>query len=362
MGLYLQKLRKSKNLSQADIAVLCNVSHQAVSKWEKGESVPDIAVLQILSEYYKITINEILSGKIVKVKKRDNDFNRQIIGLTVSCLGFLVFFLPFITIDVLKSLNIWGINTITNNNGLTGYGIIFNINSGSVLLMTGFLFLMLICNIVYTSFLLGRVIIVSEKKLLANRAVIFIYLLICITNVIINFNLLPQFLLMLIGVVLLIINILDCQKYGKIQVSNCVRKNNKRDFIITLIFNVIIIFVNYYFIFEDGFLLILLCVMLIFAIFNNVLVYIFIMKKIIVNTKLILIKRYISFISCILYISNIIYSMVCYSLDVYKTWFSFSFNDIIIFFVFSLPVIVLSLITYKTSTTLFESINNERTT
>lgn len=59
---YLAKLRKDKGLLQSELAEMIHVSPQAVSKWETGESLPDIDSLERLSAIYGITINQILSG------------------------------------------------------------------------------------------------------------------------------------------------------------------------------------------------------------------------------------------------------------------------------------------------------------
>lgn len=56
----LKKYRKMHGLTQNDIAEHLNISRQSISKWETGKSYPDIDNLLILSQLYKITINELL--------------------------------------------------------------------------------------------------------------------------------------------------------------------------------------------------------------------------------------------------------------------------------------------------------------
>lgn len=58
----LIRLRKESNLTQQDFAEIFNVSYQAVSKWENGESLPDIVTLENLSRYYNVSINDLLNG------------------------------------------------------------------------------------------------------------------------------------------------------------------------------------------------------------------------------------------------------------------------------------------------------------
>ena len=52
--------RREKGLTQAALAETLNYSDKSVSKWERGEGVPDITVLCRLAEYYGITVNDLL--------------------------------------------------------------------------------------------------------------------------------------------------------------------------------------------------------------------------------------------------------------------------------------------------------------
>lgn len=59
----LCELRKSRKLSQEQLAEKLGVSRQAVSKWERGEASPDTDNLIALAEVYDVSIDEILTGK-----------------------------------------------------------------------------------------------------------------------------------------------------------------------------------------------------------------------------------------------------------------------------------------------------------
>lgn len=61
---YLQRLRKSHNYTQDDLAEKLGISRQAVSKWETGAAIPDLEVLLKISKLYGITINDILEPGI----------------------------------------------------------------------------------------------------------------------------------------------------------------------------------------------------------------------------------------------------------------------------------------------------------
>ena len=59
----LCELRKARGLSQEELADKLNVSRQAVSKWERGESSPDTDNLIELAKIYGITIDELINGE-----------------------------------------------------------------------------------------------------------------------------------------------------------------------------------------------------------------------------------------------------------------------------------------------------------
>jgi len=56
--------RKSKGLSQADLAKLVHISPQAVGKWERGESLPDIFMLGAIGEVIGTTDINYFLGKV----------------------------------------------------------------------------------------------------------------------------------------------------------------------------------------------------------------------------------------------------------------------------------------------------------
>ena len=63
-GKNLMILRVQKGLSQQGLAELCNVTHQAVSKWENGAALPDMQTLLFLSKFYGVAMEELLTGSV----------------------------------------------------------------------------------------------------------------------------------------------------------------------------------------------------------------------------------------------------------------------------------------------------------
>lgn len=63
VGLFLKKLRKEKNITQEVLAEILNISSRTVSRWETGNNMPDISLLVELSEFYQVSIPEIINGE-----------------------------------------------------------------------------------------------------------------------------------------------------------------------------------------------------------------------------------------------------------------------------------------------------------
>lgn len=58
----IQQLRKQNGLSQEQLAERLDVSRQAVSKWESGQSIPDVDKIIVLSELFETTTDYLLKG------------------------------------------------------------------------------------------------------------------------------------------------------------------------------------------------------------------------------------------------------------------------------------------------------------
>ena len=63
IGGFLRDLRKEKGQTQEEIAERFGVSSKSVSRWETGKSLPDLATLVDLADYYEVDIKEIIDGE-----------------------------------------------------------------------------------------------------------------------------------------------------------------------------------------------------------------------------------------------------------------------------------------------------------
>lgn len=69
-GQFLAQLRREKGMTQKELAATLYVSDKAVSKWERGLSVPDISLLVPLAEQLNVTVAELLQGRRVEEEQR----------------------------------------------------------------------------------------------------------------------------------------------------------------------------------------------------------------------------------------------------------------------------------------------------
>ncbi|MEG0685525.1 MAG: helix-turn-helix domain-containing protein [Coprobacillus sp.] len=78
-------LRKSKKVSLEELAEAIGVSRQAISKWENGETIPDLPNTIALANFYNITVDDLIS------RKTENSDGRYVFGMvTVGDRGQVV--------------------------------------------------------------------------------------------------------------------------------------------------------------------------------------------------------------------------------------------------------------------------------
>lgn len=74
-------LRKSKNLSQEELGAELGVSRQTISKWESCQSYPDFQRLVLLSDYFGLTLDELVKDVDVQAVREQNLNNEKITSL-----------------------------------------------------------------------------------------------------------------------------------------------------------------------------------------------------------------------------------------------------------------------------------------
>ena len=99
----LVELRTRAKLTQIQLANMLNYSDKAVSKWERGDAVPDLRVLIKLSEIYGVTVDDIVKSKDITLKVHPKKLITGKRGFVVAMSSVLVWFVATIIFIVLFS-------------------------------------------------------------------------------------------------------------------------------------------------------------------------------------------------------------------------------------------------------------------
>ena len=80
-GENLKKLRKSKDLTQEALADFLGMSFQAISKWERGETYPDITMLPSIASFFGVTVDNLLGTDTIENENKIREYKDEYIRL-----------------------------------------------------------------------------------------------------------------------------------------------------------------------------------------------------------------------------------------------------------------------------------------
>ena len=105
----LQELRKSRGLTQEELAEALFVSRTAISKWESGRGYPSIDSLKEISRYFSVSIDDLLSGEqLISIAEKENKSN---LNSVCDLFSLILVFLPLYPKPVngyIYSVNLFG--------------------------------------------------------------------------------------------------------------------------------------------------------------------------------------------------------------------------------------------------------------
>ena len=78
IGRFIAECRKNVNITQVQLAEKLGITDKAVSKWERGLSMPDTAIMLQLCDILGISVNELLNGEIINMNN-ENQKNEQLL-------------------------------------------------------------------------------------------------------------------------------------------------------------------------------------------------------------------------------------------------------------------------------------------
>ena len=78
IGKFIAECRKNVNLTQMQLSEKLGITDKAISKWERGISMPDTSIMLELCDILKISVNELLSGEKINMENNDQK-NEQLL-------------------------------------------------------------------------------------------------------------------------------------------------------------------------------------------------------------------------------------------------------------------------------------------
>ena len=105
----ITELRKKNNMTQIELAEKINYSDKAVSKWERGESVPDISVLKQIADMFSVTVDYLINEEHIKEEEETRHYtgrrlrNRMLItAISITLVWFVAIFI-YSNVDLVVS-------------------------------------------------------------------------------------------------------------------------------------------------------------------------------------------------------------------------------------------------------------------
>ncbi len=79
IGKFIAECRKRKSLTQMQLAERLNITDKAISKWERGLSLPDSSIMLELCDILGITVNDLLSGEVISVDHYNKELEKNLL-------------------------------------------------------------------------------------------------------------------------------------------------------------------------------------------------------------------------------------------------------------------------------------------
>ena len=116
IGNKIMQLRKKCGLSQEELAEKVGVARQTISKWELGETSPDIKQAKELSKIFKVSLDELTDNNIKDILIEKTSNTEKLAGLILKLIKFMIVFIIVLPI-LLITLRIIFKNIHENNSG-----------------------------------------------------------------------------------------------------------------------------------------------------------------------------------------------------------------------------------------------------
>ncbi len=148
IGKFIQSLRLELNMTQKDLAEKLYITDKAVSKWETGNSIPDVSILESLSNILNVSVTELINGERIDNeklecadrviidnlnmdKKRMKKRNKIIITLSIILLASLLFILGIFFYNNYNKIVVYQFDGESENFGFAEGDVVYS-NNGNI--------------------------------------------------------------------------------------------------------------------------------------------------------------------------------------------------------------------------------------
>ena len=136
IGDFLKDLRTKENLTQEELGNKINITRQAISRWERGISIPDYITLLDLSKLYNVTVKEILYGKYIRkntlIEYLSNERNKIIKSIVILIFSIIILIPIIYTFNYYKTTYIYELDGNYNNEVIISSGKIILTNQNYI--------------------------------------------------------------------------------------------------------------------------------------------------------------------------------------------------------------------------------------
>ena len=113
IGALIKDIRKKNNLSQSAFAKKYGVTYQAVSKWETGKNIPDLAIIKQICSDYDISLESLLDGNTKRTKE-----NKTLVAVILFIIGIITIALGILFLTTQSNNNTFEFKTLSSQTEL----------------------------------------------------------------------------------------------------------------------------------------------------------------------------------------------------------------------------------------------------
>lgn len=115
IGKKLVELRKKKELSQESLAELIGVSRQTISKWELGDTYPDINQAKKLSKLFDVSLDELVDNDVKNIIVEKVNNTEKLVKITIIFMKSLVVLIILAIIGIIALFTFFNVQVVESN-------------------------------------------------------------------------------------------------------------------------------------------------------------------------------------------------------------------------------------------------------